>query len=95
MQCVSKLWNSLPQHVTDDKSLCEFKEQLDRFMDEKFIKDSSIQRHSFLLRKSLSCKCLKAGVRKVFTHLLFLRFDFSLLTLATVGNNARLGWSLI
>lgn len=64
-------------------------------MDEKSIKDCSIQRHSFLLRKSLSCKFLKVGVRQVFIYLLFLRFNFSLLILATVRNSARLGWSLI
>ena len=92
MQHVIILWNSLLQQLTDDKSLCEFKEQLNRLMDGKSIEDCSVQRLSFLLRKSLSCTFLKIEVRKVFTHLLFLGFSLSLLILATIGNSARLGF---
>lgn len=64
MQGVIMLWNSLPQYVADDESLCEFKERLDRFMDEKSIKE----RHSCLLRKYLSCKFLKGwGEEGIYT----------------------------
>ena len=41
MQRMIKVWNSLPQNVTDDKSLCQFKEWRDMFIDEKSIKDCS------------------------------------------------------
>lgn len=70
MQHIVKLY-ACWVHVGHVKSLCEFKEQLGKLMDEKSFRDCSIQRHSFSPRRALERRFLKVGVRDVFTQQFF------------------------
>lgn len=53
-----KLWNSLPQHVADAKSLHRVKGQSEKFTEGK--NPWGLQRHQLSLRKHPSCKWLHA-----------------------------------